>query len=534
MMDVITRNKINAIWDGMWNNQMADAKTNLTQIIYLLYIKMLDDAQIKKEGNAKLFSQKVKNPVFKEGVYKTVKDEEGNIVEEVSYEDLRWHNFVHFETNKMFHIVKDFVFPFIREHNNQTDNAVSRFMGDAKLDIPSGKILERVVRGLDDPELKLEEKDVLGDVIEYLLAKLAVNGTNGQFRTPRHIIKMIIDIMKPKLGSKICDPAMGSAGFLVEAAKYMEREYEGELLNPETRRIFDNETFYGNEVEMDMLRIATMNLTAHSVSNPQIFYRNSLSDDFKADYFFDDLYTNPPFSGSIDLNDISKSITDIVSSKATELLFLGLFLRILRTGGRCASIFPVGVVNNTGKAYHDLRKKLVEEQKLQAIIYLPGGVFKPYSGVQTCILFFNKTDNGGTDKVWLYNMENDGFSLDDKRVEIKENDIPDIVQRYCSEDENNRTRFDKSFFVDKEEIVKNDYVLSWNKYRKIEQKKLNYRPSEEILDSVLKSDSDFLSTCLELSGTSKVDYYLSLLSLLNDEEKQEVISRINELKQKGE
>jgi len=530
MMDVITRNKINAIWDGMWNNQMADAKTNLTQIIYLLYIKMLDDAQIKKEGNAKLFNQKVKNPVFKEGVYKTVKDEEGIIVEEISYEDLRWHNFVHFETNKMFHIVKDFVFPFIREHNNQTDNAVSRFMGDAKLDIPSGKILERVVRGLDDPELKLEEKDVLGDVIEYLLAKLAVNGTNGQFRTPRHIIKMIIDIMKPKLGAKICDPAMGSAGFLVEAAKYMEKEYENELLNPEQRRIFDNETFYGNEVEMDMLRIATMNLTAHDVSNPQIYYRNSLSDDFKAEYEFTDLYTNPPFSGSIDLNDISKSITDIVSTKTTELLFLGLFLRILKTGGRCASIFPVGVVNNTGKAYHDLRKKIVEEQNLQAIIYLPSGVFKPYSGVQTCILFFDKTDNGGTEKVWLYNMENDGFSLDDKRLEIKENDIQDILNRFRAESEVQRTKFDKSFFISKEEIVANDYVLSWNKYGKKQREKKVYRETTEIANSIFESDKEFLVKYFKLVKKDETDLILKLVDILNPEQKQRLF---DELKKQG-
>ena len=524
MMDVITRNKINAIWDGMWNNQMADAKTNLTQIIYLLYIKMLDDAQIKKEGNAKLFSQKVKNPVFKEGIYKTVKDEEGNVVEEISYEDLRWHNFVHFETNKMFHVVKDFVFPFIREHNNQTDNAVSRFMGDAKLDIPSGKILERVVRGLDDHELKLEEKDVLGDVIEYLLAKLAVNGTNGQFRTPRHIIKMIVDIMKPQLGWKICDPAMGSAGFLVEAAKYMEKEHESELLDPEKRKFFDNETFYGNEVEMDMLRIATMNLTAHDVSNPQIFYRNSLSDDFKAEYEFNEIYANPPFAGSLDLNDISKSITDIVSTKATELLFLALFLRILKTGGRCASIFPVGVVNNTGKAYHDLRKKIVEGQNLHAIIYLPGGVFKPYSGVQTCILFFSKTDNGGTDKVWLYNMENDGFSLDDKRLEIEDNDIPDIIQRYRSGSENERTRYDKSFFIDKDEIVKNDYVLSWNKYAKRHIEKKTFRPSEEIIKSLIKNDIDFVNNITELNGDKKIEYFINLLSSLSKEERRQVIN----------
>ena len=484
MMDVITRNKINAIWDGMWNNQMADAKTNLTQIIYLLYIKMLDDNQLKKEADAKRFGVEIKNPTFKSGKYKEPKDENGVVIETISYEDLRWHNFARFPTEKMFHVVKDFVFPFIREHNNQADNAVSRFMGDAKLDIPSGKILEKVVRGLDDPELHLEEKDMLGDVIEYLLSKLAVNGENGQFRTPRHIIQMIIDIMKPKLGMKICDPAMGSAGFLMASAKYI-RDHEPDKFNePDSYRIFNNEMFYGNETDMDMLRIGTMNMTAHEVSNPQIFYRNSLSDDFTATDYFDAVYANPPFSGNIDLNDISKSVTDISDTKATELLFLALFLRILRTGGNCASIFPIGVVNNTGKAYKELRKKIVEKQRLKAVIYMPKNIFKPYSGVETCILFFDKTDNGGTDKVWLYQMENDGYSLDDKRLPIENSDIDDIVSRFCKDSEAERTRFDKSFFVTKEEIVAKKYSLKFNDYRKIQRKQVTYRSSNDIIKDI--------------------------------------------------
>ena len=484
MMDIITRNKINAIWDGMWNNQMADAKTNLTQIIYLLYIKMLDDNQLKKEADAKRFGVEIKNPTFKSGKYKEPKDENGVVIETISYEDLRWHNFARFPTEKMFHVVKDFVFPFIREHNNQADNAVSRFMGDAKLDIPSGKILEKVVRGLDDPELHLEEKDMLGDVIEYLLSKLAVNGENGQFRTPRHIIQMIIDIMKPKLGMKICDPAMGSAGFLMASAKYI-RDHEPEKFNePDSYRVFNNEMFYGNETDMDMLRIGTMNMTAHEVSNPQIYYRNSLSDDFTATDYFDAVYANPPFAGNIDMNDVSKSVTDICSTRATELLFLSLFLRILRTGGKCASIFPVGVANNTGKAYKDLRKKLVEKQRLIAVIYLPKNIFKPYSGVETCILFFDKTDNGGTDKVWLYQMEADGYSLDDKRLPVEENDIPDILSRFCSPSEDSRSRYDKSFFVLKDDIVKNNYSLKFNDYRMIKQEKIVYRDSNVIIDDI--------------------------------------------------
>lgn len=496
MMDVITRNKINAIWDGMWNNQMADAKTNLTQIIYLLYIKMLDDKQLNKESNASLFGAKapIKNPTFKDGIYKKVRNEEGQVIEEITYEDLRWHNFVRFDTEKMYRIVKDFVFPFIREHNNSEDNAVSRFMGDAKLDIPSAKILERVVRGLDDPDLKLEEKDVLGDVIEYLLAKLAVNGTNGQFRTPRHIIEMMIKLVPPELGDKICDPAMGSAGFLVESAKYLKKKYETELLNPETNAEFNNNTFFGNETDMDMLRIGTMNMTAHEVSNPQIYYRNSLTDDFKESYYFNRVYANPPFSGKIELNDISKSVTDICQTKSTELLFLSLFLRILKTGGSCVSIFPVGVVNNTGKAYIELRKKLVEKQNLKAIIYLPKNVFMPYSGVETCILYFDKTDNGGTDKVWMYGMENDGYSLDNKRLPIEEDDIPDVINRFCKESENKRTRFDKSFFVDKQEIVSKNYSLNFNHYHKVKRAEVICRDPATIISEIEDIEENFKTT----------------------------------------
>ena len=491
MMDVITRNKINAIWDGMWNNQMADAKTNLTQIIYLLYIKMLDDNQLKKEADAKRFKVEIKNPTFKTGKYKEAKDDNGEVIEVISYEDLRWHNFVRFPTEKMFHIVKDYVFPFIREHNNQADNAVSRFMGDAKLDIPSGKILEKVVRGLDDPELHLEEKDMLGDVIEYLLSKLAVNGENGQFRTPRHIIQMIIDIMKPKLGMKICDPAMGSAGFLMASAKYIKENEPDKFNEPDSYKIFNNEMFYGNETDMDMLRIGTMNMTAHEVSNPQIYYRNSLSDDFTANDFFDAVYANPPFAGKIDMNDVAKSVTDICQTKSTELLFLSLFLRILRTGGECASIFPVGVVNNTGKAYKDLREKLVEKQRLRAIIYLPKNIFKPYSGVETCILFFDKTDNGGTDKVWLYQMEADGYSLDDKRLPCEENDIPDAVSRFCADSELDRTCYDKSFFISKEDIKSKKYSLRYNDYHKVKAKPVEYRDTKVILGEINDLEEEF-------------------------------------------
>lgn len=488
-MDATTRKKVDAIWQGMWDNSMADAKTNITQITYLLFIKMLDDAQIKKERNANKFTAQglyteVKNPTFKKGLY----------LDDVTYEDLRWHNFVHFDTDRMFVIVRDYVFKFIRELNSSEDNAFARFMKDAKLDIPSGKILERVVRGLDDASLNLDNKEIMGDVYEYLLAKLSVNGTNGQFRTPRHIIRMMVNLMKPKLGEKIYDPAMGTAGFLMESAKYILEHQKDETQNDKDNwKSFNSEMFYGNDTDPDMLRIGTMNMTLHDVSDPQIYYKNSLTDDNTDISKYDLILANPPFSGSFDANDLSKSIKDIVSTKSTELLFVGLFLRALKIGGRCASIVPVGVVNNTNeKAYTVIRKELVENQKLRAIIYMPSGIFKPYSGVQTAIIIFDKTNNGGTDKVWLYNMENDGFSLDDKRNEISDNDIPDIINRFNNLDkEAERTPYDKSFFISKDEIVANNYVLSLNKYQKKHIEKKVYRPTKEIISSIKGLESQF-------------------------------------------
>lgn len=494
------RKKIDAIWQGMWDNGMADAKTNITQITYLLFIKMLDDAQIKKERNANALNAKLFNPTFKEGVY--LLDEKNN---EITYEDLRWHNFVHFDNSKMFKVVRDYVFKFIREMNDGSDNAFSRFMSDAKLDIPNGKILEKVVRGLDDDDLNLDNKEIMGDVYEYLLAKLSVNGTNGQFRTPRHIIRMMVELMKPKLGEIINDPAMGSAGFLMEAAKYISDNQKSELNDKENREKFNSKMFWGNETDPDMLRIGTMNMTLHDVSDPQIYYKNSLTDDNKDEYKYDLILANPPFSGSLDANDLAKSIKDICPSKSTELLFIALFLRSMKIGGRCCSIVPVGVLNNTNeKAYTIIRKELVENQKLRGIIYMPSGIFKPYSGVQTAIIFFDKTNNGGTDKVWLYNMENDGFSLDDKKNVISKNDIPDIIMRYNNlEKEIDRTCYDKSFFITRDEIKENNYVLSWNNYHKKKIEEKEYRKTEEIIAELQNEEERYSVLFKELQELLK-------------------------------
>lgn len=498
-MDIKTRTKIDSIWQSMWDNGMADPKTNIMQITYLLFIKMLDDAQIKKEANASAFGTEVKDPTFPKGKYMDDKDEDGNVIGVINYDDLRWHNFVTFETVKMYHVVKDYVFRFLKDKYKDKNNAYTSFMDDAKLEIPKATILDKVIKGLNDKDLNLDNKEIMGDAYEYLLSKLAINGDNGQFRTPRHIINMMVQLMKPKIGDVICDPAMGSAGFLIESAMYIEKNQPDELNKKENRELFNNKMFYGYDTDPDMLRIGAMNMTLHEVSNPQIQYRNSLTDDNKDANKYTLVLANPPFKGSLDINDVSNSLKSAVDTKQTELLFLALFLRSLKIGGRCASVVPAGVLNNTNsKAYTTIRKELVENQELQAIIYLPSGVFEPYSGVQTAIIIFKKTDAGGTNDVWLYDLHYDGFTLDKKRTEDDEhNDIPDLIKRFNNlEDEKKRTRKEQSFFIKKEDIVKNDYVFSLNKYQERIVEKKVYRPSKEILADILSLNNE-ISNSLE-------------------------------------
>lgn len=294
---------------------------------------------------------------------------------------------------------------------------------------------------------------------------------------------------------------MGTAGFLAESSKYIQRYYKAELSNKLNRAHFDSEMFTGFDVDTDMLRIGSMNMVLHDVANARIEYNNSLSEEYTEHDEYSLILANPPFSGSLNPNTVAKSLNQISGgTKSTELLFLALFLRLLKVGGRCVSIVPVGVVNNTNeKAYTRLRTELVENQKLEAVIYMPSGVFQPYSGVQTAILAFTKTNSGGTDKVWLYNMEADGYSLDQKRTAVSENDIPDIVNRFNHRDaETSRTLYDKSFFITKEEIKANDYVLSWNKYHKTHVEKKVYRPSKEIVASIEESEKEFQSLLAQI------------------------------------
>ncbi len=502
------KNKLDRLWDAMWSNQMTNPWIDIQQVTYLIFIKMLDDNQIRVERKVNdMIANGIKasvddfNPTFKSGNFV---DADNKI--DVPYKDLRWSVFKEFEPKRMFDNLKNNVFPFIKTLHGSKETAFANFMKDAQFAVSNPYILDKMVASLSDESLGLNDKDMMGDCYEYLLSKMATSGDNGQFRTPRHIIDMMVELAKPTLADTIIDPAMGTAGFLTESAKYVQSHYAREMMNKDNNRHFNNSMFTGYDTDTDMLRIGCMNMTLHGVENPTIKYNNSLSEEYTDHDKYSLILANPPFSGSLDPSTVSKSLNQISGgTKSTELLFLSLFLRLLKAGGRCVSIIPVGVLNNTNeKAYTRLRTQLVEEQKLEAIIYMPNGVFQPYSGVQTGILVFTKTNSGGTDKVWLYNMEADGYSLDQKRDKVDADDIPDIVARWNNlEAENERTPYDKSFFITKQEIVDNGYVFSFNKYHKKEIVKKEYRPTSEIIKSIQDLEEQFKAVMDEICSSIK-------------------------------
>jgi type I restriction enzyme M protein len=472
------KNKIDGIWETFWTGGLSNPLSVIEQVTYLMFIKMLDDNQLKRESAANALKATVKNPVFKEGYWTNPEKKE-----KVAYKNLRWNVFKNLEAQEMFNLVRDDVFVFIKNIDEGKDTAFSKFMKNAIFLIPSPRVLLKVVDGISN--LDLNNKDMMGDVYEYLLSKLASSGTNGQFRTPRHIIRMMVDLLKPTLNDTICDPAMGSGGFLVESAKYIEENNKDELYKKENIEKFNSNTFFGFDTDNTMLRIGAMNMTLHGVENPSIKYKDSLSDENIDREKYSMILANPPFKGSLDYETVAKDLLTITKTKKTELLFLSLFLRTLKVGGRAASIVPDGVLFGSSNAHKSIRKELIEKHKLEAIISMPSGVFKPYAGVSTAVLIFTKTNAGGTDKVWFYDMKADGYSLDDKRAVTKENDLPDIIARFSNlKAEEKRTKKDKSFLITKEELIANDYDLSINKYKEVEREEVVYEKPEVILNKV--------------------------------------------------
>lgn len=485
------KNRIDAIWDTFWVGGITNSITVLEQMTYLFFMKMLDDAQKTKEANASIMGVAVKDPTFKPGMWHNPETDN-----DVPYETLRWSVFKNKDAEEMHRIVSRDAFAFIKNLNDGKDSSYSRFMANASFLVQSPRTLTKIVEGIDG--LDMNNRDAMGDVYEYVLGKMAASGNNGQFRTPRHIIRMMVEMMQPTLSDSICDPAMGSAGFIVESAKYVQENHRSELLKKGNAEHYRNGLLHGFDTDTTMLRIGAMNLMLHGVENPDVEYKDSLSTDSTDENKYTLCLANPPFAGSLDYDAVSKSLLAITKTKKTELLFMALFVRMLRIGGRCASIVPDGVLFGTSTGHLAIRKEIVDNQKLTAVISMPSGVFKPYAGVSTAILVFTKTNAGGTDKVWFYDMKADGFSLDDKRNPVADNDIPDIVSRFHKlAAEEGRTRKEQSFLVPVEEIREKGYDLSINKYKEIEREKVVYESSDVIVGRIASLEEEIMSALNE-------------------------------------
>ncbi len=492
------KNRIDQIWDTFFVAGITNPITVLEQMTYIFFMKMLDDKQLQEEENARDWDAEVKNPTFPDGQLwvnpEAVSDEEKK---GIPYENLRWHVFKNFGSDNMFRLVRQSVFEFIKHIGTGEESAYSRYMKSAIFLIPNARTLSKIVDGVD--ALDMNNRDAMGDVYEYILGKMAASGTNGQFRTPRHIIRMIVEMMDPKPQDYICDPAMGSAGFLVEAVKYIKERYHEEFFVSERMDHIKTSLINGFDTDQTMLRIGAMNLLLHDISSPNLAWRDSLSEQNEDKSCYTLVMANPPFAGSLDKGNINKNILAYANTTKTELLFLIQFVRSLEVGGRCASIVPDGVLFGTSKAHIAIRQEIVDRQQLRAVISMPSGVFKPYAGVSTAVLVFTKTNSGGTDKVWFYDMKADGFSLDDKRSPIGDNDIPDVISRFHNlKAEASRSRKEQSFFVPVEEIRQNNYDLSINKYKEIEREKVEYEPVQDILTRLEKTESDYLKGYSEL------------------------------------
>lgn len=485
------KNKIDRIWEYFWTAGITNPMTVLEQLTYILYMKMLDDKQIQEEQNANAFGFKLVDCVFPEGEWLNPATEK-----KVKYEDMRWHVFKNTGSANMYNMVRNNVFEFIKHIGAGEDSAYSRFMKTAIFLVPDMNMLQDIIDNVDALDLDTTNKDIMGDVYEHCLGKIETSGKNGQFRTPVHIIKMVVEMMQPRPDDVMCDPAMGTAGFMVEGVKYIKEHYEQELMDEKTYHHFQNNLVHGYDTDQTMLRIGAMNLMLQDVIDPKIDYRDSVSVNNTDEELYTLCMANPPFKGTVNKNNINPKLTAKLKTNKTELLFLTQFIRSLQLGGRCASVVPDGVLSNTSpNAYKDLRKTIVENQRLEAVISMSSGVFKPYAGVSTAILVFTRVDaqEAGTDKVWFYDMEADGFSLDDKRNPIANNDIPDVINRFHNlQSETNRTRKDKSFFVPYTDIKEKGYDLSIKAYKQVERIKKEYRSSDVILESIGKSENDFI------------------------------------------
>lgn len=501
------RSQVDQIWNAFWSGGVSNPLSVIEQITYLLFIKRLDDLHTVEESKAEMLDIKMERRIFPVG-----NDPKGE-----PYENLRWSRLKNFEAREMMRIVDEHVFPFLRELGEE-GSSYGTHMKDARLGFSNPSLLAKVVQQLDD--IPMDDRDTKGDVYEYMLGKIASAGQNGQFRTPRHIINLMVNLMAPTPGDVICDPAAGTCGFLVAAGDYLRDNHPRMLMDKDSRQHFHSGMFHGFDFDATMLRIGAMNMTLHGVENPDVSYRDSLAEEHGED---EDRYSlilaNPPFAGSIDYDTTSNALKKMVKTKKTELLFVALFLRLLRTGGRAAVIVPDGVLFGSSKAHKDIRRMLVEDHKLEAIIKLPSGVFRPYAGVSCAILVFTKTGVGGTENVWFYDMAADGYSLDDKRTalldpdklgplaelsgeEHDKNNLPDILSRWGAlAEEADRPRTAQSFMVPAEDIVATgSWDLSLNRYKEIEHEEVEHQAPAEIIAELREIEKEIAEGLDRLEG----------------------------------
>jgi len=480
------RNKVDKIWTDMWAGGITNPLTVIEQLTYLMFIRSLDEKELETES-FEAVSGETMPKIFPQ-------DEDG--------QTMRWSKFKNKDSRDIYEIVGTKVFPFIKAMNGENSTAFSRYMQDAMFFIPTPQIMQKIVTGLDELyEHDIKDLDMQGDLYEYMLGKLATAGQNGQFRTPKHIRDMMVQLVNPAPDDRIADPACGTAGFLVSAAEYIRNKYEAEMTADQWTH-FSGDMFTGYDMDRTMLRISAMNLMLHSITHPHVDYIDSVSKNNTIASEFDVVLANPPFTGTVDAESIHDNLKAVCDTKKTELLFVALFLRMLKKGGRCSCIVPDGVLFGTTKAHKALRKELVENHHLRAVISMPSGVFKPYAGVSTAVLVFTKTGAGGTDKVWFYDMKSDGFSLDDKRTNLgNDGDIPDIVERFHNLDkEVDRKPTEQSFFVDKAEIEKNEYDLSINRYKETKYEKIEYDAPGVIMTRLDEISMEIGSKMEELRG----------------------------------
>ncbi len=500
-MSTLTTNlksDIDKLWTEFWTGGITNPLTVIEQISFLMFSKLLDVTETTNERKA----ERTKKPFV--GRFKGANDPR------------RWKNFKQKDAGEMLRVIRDEVFPHFRKLNGGTTFA--EYMQDAQLMVQKASLLVQAVNMID--KLPITDGDAKGDLYEYLLGKLTTAGINGQFRTPRHIIRFMVEMLEPKPTEVIGDPACGTAGFLVGAMEYLlethtsakgkikgengETIYTGDLLE-EYRRHIQNEMFHGFDFDATMLRIASMNLMLHGVDNPDIHYQDTLSNSFpekfakQASGGFDVILANPPFKGSLDEGDVHPSLTQAVKTKKTELLFVALILRMLKKGGRSATIVPDGVLFGSSKAHTALREMLVKHNQLEAVISLPSGVFKPYAGVSTAIIVFTK--DGSTDHVFFYDVGADGFSLDDKRDSVGANDLPDALDRWrkkSAKKDSDRTA--KHFMVPVKEIEAKDFDLSINRYKEAHHEAVTYDPPKKIIAKLRKLEAEIAKGLGDLEG----------------------------------